>query len=118
MSPTKHLPLEKFEAIHMSLHDSVVPRKPESRLHSGIVSTNPVDKTAEFSHMTRFRLLKPGVQCLYLAFFEHADKFLTQEIDGAQVLVVLDQLHLLLLHLDFRFEDGKIIRKEAPREER
>ncbi len=118
MSPSKHLPLEKFEAIDMSLHDAVVPRKPESRLHSGIVSTNPVDKTAQFSHMTRFRLLEPGVQGLHLAFFEHGDKFLAQQIDGAQILVVLHLLYLLLLHLDFRLQDGKIIRKEAPREER
>src|SRR6266568_7718515 len=99
MSPTKHLPLEKFEAIDMSLHNSVVPWKPESRLHSDIVSTNPVDKTAQFSHMTRFCLLEPGVQGLHLAFFEHGDKFLAQEIDGAQVLVVLHLLNLLLLHL-------------------
>lgn len=54
MCPAKHLVLEKFEAIDMPFHDPVVPPKPESRLHSGIVSTNPVDKTAEFAHMTRF----------------------------------------------------------------
>src|SRR3989440_8601730 len=100
MSPTKHLPLEKFEAIHMSLHDSVVPWKPESRLHSGIVSTNPVDKTAEFSHMTRFCLLEPGVQGLHLAFFEHGDKFLAQAVDRAQFIAGLaDGLKLLLLSL-------------------
>src|SRR2546421_8171275 len=98
MSPTKHLPLEKFEAIDMSLHDSVVPRKSESRFHSGIVSTNPVDKTAQFSHMTRFGSFEPSVQCLHLAFFEHGDKFLAQQIDGAQVLGALHLLHLLLLH--------------------
>src|SRR5947199_3141714 len=103
MSPTKHLPLEKFEAIHMSLHDSVVPRKSESSFHSGIVSKNPVDKTAEFNHMTRFGSLEPGVQGLHLAFFEHGDKFLAQQIDGAQVLVVLHLLHLFLLHFtEFR----------------
>src|SRR5438105_14282494 len=99
MSPTKHLPLEKFEAIHMSLDDSVVPRKSESRFHSGIVSTDPVDKTAQFNHMTRFGSLEPGVQGLHLAFFEHGDKFLAQQIDGAQILVMLHLLHLLLLHL-------------------
>src|SRR5947209_11961879 len=103
MSPTKHLPLEKFETIHMSLHDPVVPRKSESRFHSGIVAMNPVDKTAEFNHMTRFGSLEPGVQGLHLALFEHGDKFLAQEIDGALLLGVLHLLHLLLLHFtEFR----------------
>lgn len=33
MSPTKHLPFEKFEAIDMSLHDAVVLWESESRFH-------------------------------------------------------------------------------------
>src|SRR5947209_5191200 len=99
MRTTKHLPLEKFEAINMSFHDFVVPGKPESGLHSGIVSTNRVDKTAEFTHMTGFGSLEPAVQCLHPTFFEESDKFLTQEIDGAQVLVVLHLLNLSLLRL-------------------
>ena len=68
-------------------------------LHSGIVSTNPVDKAAQFGHMAGFGSLQPGVQCLHLACFEPGDKLLAQEVDGAKLLVEVHLLHLLLLHL-------------------
>jgi hypothetical protein len=102
----------------MSLHDAIVPRKAESRFHRSRVATNAVDKTAHFTHMTPFGPLAPAVQDLHPAFFEHGHTFLASQIDRAQVLVVRHLLHLVLVQLDFRFADGKIIRKQAPREER
>jgi len=61
MSATKHLALEKFEPIDMSLRDPITPFGRESGANSGIISTNPVDKTAQFGHITGFGSLEPGV---------------------------------------------------------
>src|SRR5439155_7952649 len=99
MSATKHLALQKFEPVDMPLRGAITPRQAESSANSGIVSTNPIDEAAQFAHMTGFCLLKPGVQCLLLAFFEHGDKLLAQEVDGAEVLVEVHLRNLLLLHL-------------------
>ncbi len=51
---TEHLPLQKFEAVDMPLRDAITPLGRESGANSGIISTNPVDKTGEFGHMTCF----------------------------------------------------------------
>ncbi len=56
MSTAKHLPLEKFQAIDMPLHNPVAEGQREGSTNGGIISTNPVDKAAEFAHMT------PGFQ--------------------------------------------------------
>src|SRR5215469_3817003 len=98
MSTTKHLALQKLEPIDMALRDAIAPRHAESRVNSSIISTNAVDKAAQFTHMTRFCSLEPAVQCLHLAFFEHGHKFLAQQIDGVEVRTGLtDRLNLLLL---------------------
>src|SRR5438128_7318076 len=103
MSATKHLTLQKFEPVDMSLRGAITPRQTEGSTNSGIVSTNPVDKAAQFAHMRGFCSLEPGVQCLHLTFFEHGDKLLAQEVDGAEVLVKVHLRNLVLLHLgEFR----------------
>ena len=78
MRPTEHLPLQKFQAIHMPLYDPITPLRRESGVNSGIIATYPVDKTREFSHMTGFGSVEPGVQCLRLAVFEHGHKLLAK----------------------------------------
>src|SRR5207253_2090668 len=69
MSATKHLALQKFEPVDMPFRGAITPRQGEGCVNSGIVSTNPVDKAAQFGHVTGFGLLEPGVQCFRLAFF-------------------------------------------------
>ncbi len=97
MGTTEHLALQKFEAVDMPLRDAITPLGRESGPNSSIISTNPVDKTAQFGHMTGFGALEPAVQCLLLAFFEHGHKLLAQEVDGAEFLVAVHLLHLVLL---------------------
>src|SRR6266568_4920928 len=98
MSATKHLALEKFESIDMALRRAVTPRQGARRANSSIVSTNAVDKAAQFRHTALFRSLEPSVQCLRLPFFEQGHKFLAQQVDGAQFLMEVYLLNLLLLH--------------------
>ena len=103
MGTAEHVALQKFEPVDVSLRSAITPRQGAGSVHSGIVSTNPVDKAAQFGHLTGFCSLQPGVQCLHLAFFEHGDKLLAQEVDGAEVLVAVHLRNLLLLHLgEFR----------------
>jgi hypothetical protein len=59
MGTTKHLPLQKFEPVDMALRGAITPWQAEGSANSGIVSTNPVDKAAQFGHMTRFYSLEP-----------------------------------------------------------
>ncbi len=99
MSATKHLAFEKFEPIDMPLRSAVTPRQGAGRANSSIVSTNAVDKAAQFRHTALFRSLEPGVQCLRLLFFEQGHKFLAQEIDGVEFLMEVHLLNLVLLHL-------------------
>ena len=99
MCPAKHLPLQKFEAVDMTLRRAITPLRRASGANSGIIATYSVDKTGEFSHMTGFGSVEPGIQSLHLAVFEHGHKFLTQEVDGAEVLVAVHLLNLLLLRL-------------------
>src|SRR2546425_12613143 len=61
MSTTKHLAFQKLESVDMSLRDAIAPRQAESSANSGIISTNPIDKAAQFRHMSLFRSLEPGV---------------------------------------------------------
>ena len=98
MRTAKHLALEKFEPIDMSLGDPIAPLGRASGANSGIISTNPVDKTGEFGYMTGFSSLEPGVQSLRMAFFEHANKLLAQGVNGAEFLVAVHLRNLLLLH--------------------
>ncbi len=99
MSATKHLAFEKFEPIDMPLRSAVTPRQGAGRANSSIVSTNAVDKAAQFRHTALLRSLEPGVQCLRLLFFEQGHKFLAQEIDGVEFLMEVHLLNLVLLHL-------------------
>src|SRR6266702_6793650 len=99
MSATKHLAFQKFEPVDMSFRCAITPLRRESGVNSGIIATYPVDKTREFSHMTGFGSLEPGVQYLRLAVFEHGHKLLAQEVDGAEVLVEVHLLNLMLLSL-------------------
>src|SRR2546423_15566143 len=99
MSATKHLAFQKFEPVDMSFRRAIAPLGRESSANSGIIATNPVSKTGEFSHTARFGSREPGVQCLRLAVFEHGHKFLTQEVDGAEVFVEGHLLNLVLLSL-------------------
>jgi hypothetical protein len=78
MSTTKHLTFQKLEPVDMALGDAITPLGRASGTNSGIISTNPVDKTGEFAHMTDFSSLEPGVQCLRLVFFEHGHKLLAK----------------------------------------
>src|SRR6266487_329334 len=99
MGTAKHLALEKFEAVDMALRGPITPGQRASSTYSSIVSTNAVDKAAQFRHTALFRSLEPGVQCLRLLFFEQGHKFLAQAIDGVEFLVEVHLLKLLLLHL-------------------
>jgi hypothetical protein len=58
MRATKHLALQKFEPIDMSLRDAITPLGRESGANGGIISTNPVDKAAQFGYVRRFCLLE------------------------------------------------------------
>src|SRR5437588_8617400 len=99
MSTTKHLALQKFEPVDMSFRGAITPLRRESGANSGIIATYPVDKTGKFGHMARFGSREPGVQCLRPAFFEHGHKLLAQEVDGAEFLVEIHLLNLVLLNL-------------------
>jgi hypothetical protein len=81
MSPAKHLPLEKFEAVDMPLRDAITLRPGESCVHSSIISEDAIGKTLEVGDMTLFRSLEPLIECLCPSLSEHAHKFLTQEKD-------------------------------------
>ena len=81
IGPAKHLSLQEFEPVHMSLCDAVTLRPRASRVHSGIIPEDTIGKTLEFGGMTLFRLLEPRIECLCPPLFEHGHKFLTQEID-------------------------------------
>src|SRR5437588_6649759 len=116
MSTTKHLPLEKFEAIDMSLDDAIAPGKRASGAHRSIIARDAIDKADEFSHLALFCPLEPGVQGLSLAFSEQHHKFLAQEVDAAQFLTALaDVLNLLLLNgrLFLRWQNHQ--KRSAPR---
>src|SRR5450755_1142900 len=99
MSTTKHLALQKFETVDVALRGPITPRQAASSANSGIVSTNAVDKAAQFPHAALFCSLEPGVQSLCLPFFEQGHKFLAQQVDGAEFLIQGDLFNLLLLHL-------------------
>src|SRR5436853_7423890 len=55
MGTAKHLALEKFEAVDMALRGPITPGQRAGSTHSGIVSTNAVDKAAELRHTALFR---------------------------------------------------------------
>jgi hypothetical protein len=98
MSPAKHLPLEKFEAVDMPLRDAITLRPGESCVHSSIISEDAIGKTLEVGDMTLFRSLEPLIECLCPSLSEHAHKFLTQEKDFVEIRTRLtDGLKLLLL---------------------
>src|SRR5436190_19457285 len=90
MGTAKHLPLQKFEAIDMSLCDAVTLRPRASCIHSSIIPEDTIGKTLEFSDLTLFCSLEPLMQCLCPPLFEHGHKFLTQEIDGGLFLTFGD----------------------------
>ena len=46
MGTAKHLPLEKLEAIHMPLDDSIAPGKRESGSNRGIIARDAIGKAA------------------------------------------------------------------------
>ena len=58
MSTTKHVAFQKLEPVDMALGDAITPLGRASGTNSGIISTNPVDKTAQFAHMTDFSSLE------------------------------------------------------------
>ncbi len=70
MSPAKHLPLQKFEAINMPFHASIVPRERESGQHGGIIATNAIGKTLEFADLALCRTCEPVRQVLCFALLE------------------------------------------------
>src|SRR5258708_36829492 len=98
MRTAKHLALEKFEAIDMTLRDAVTLRPRASCVHSGIIPQDAIGKTPQFGDMTLFCSFQPLIQGLCPPLFEHGHKFLTQEIDRVQLRTCLaDGLKLLLL---------------------
>ena len=78
MSATKHLALQKLEPVDMPFCGAITPRQGEGRMNSGRISTNAINKAAQFVHMARFGSHEPGVQGLHLAFFEQGDKLLAK----------------------------------------
>ena len=59
MRTAKHLTLQKFEPVDMSLCDAVTLGPGESCVHSSIISEDAIGKTLEFSDLTCFRSLEP-----------------------------------------------------------
>ena len=98
MGAAKHLTLQKFEPIDMSLCDAVTLGPGESCVHGGIIPQDAIGKTLEFGDLTRFRSVQPPMQYLGLPLFEQGHKFLAQAIDGVEFLVEVHLLKLLLLH--------------------
>src|SRR5947199_5582612 len=66
----------------MFLRDAIAPGQAESSVNSGIISTNPIDKAAQFLHVSLFRSLEPSISCLCLAFFEQSHTFLPQWVSS------------------------------------
>jgi hypothetical protein len=98
MRSAKHLSLQKFEPVDMSLRDAITLRPRASGVHSGIIPIDAIGKTLEFDDMTLFRSLEPGIECVSAPLFEHGHKFLTQEIGDVEVRTDLtDVLKLVLL---------------------
>ena len=99
MGAAKHLTLQKFEPIDMSLCDAVTLGPGKSCVHGGIIPQDAIGKTLEFGDLTRFRSVQPPMQYLGLPLFEQGHKFLTQEINGVEIRTrlahVLDLLPLL-----------------------
>src|SRR5436305_14019481 len=100
MGTAKHLALEKFEAVDMALRGPITPGQTAGSTHSGIVSTNAVDKAAEFRHTVLCRSLEPPLQCRHPAFSEQSHKFLPPQLDGAEFLIQAQLLNMLLMHLN------------------
>ena len=98
MRTAKHVPLQKFQAIDMSLRDAITFSARASGVHSGIIPEDTIGKTLEFGDMTLFRSLEPRIECLCPPLFEHGHKFLAQEIDSVEVRTSLtDVLKLVVL---------------------
>ncbi len=98
MSTAKHLSLQKFEPVDMSLRNAITLRPRASGVHGGIIPIDAIGETLEFGDKTLFRSLQPRIQFLCSPLFEYGHKFLTQEIDGVQVRTCLtDRLKLLSL---------------------
>jgi hypothetical protein len=98
MRTPKHLTLQKFEAVDMSLRDAITFRARASGVHGGIIPEDTIGKTREFGDVTLFGSLEPLIECLCPLLFEHGHKFLAQQIDGVQIRTGLaDGLKLLLL---------------------
>src|SRR6266699_686608 len=103
MGTAEHLALQKFEPVDVSLRNAITPGQGAGSVNSGIVSTNPVDKAGEFRHLTLLCLLEPALQCLCLMLFEQRHKFLTQQIDGAEVRTCLTDVLDVFLFLGRQF---------------
>src|SRR6266567_6787091 len=87
MGTTKHLPFQKFQAIHMPLNDAIAPRKRESRPYSGIITANAIGKTLEFGDLAFRCTLKPVRKLLRLTLLEQFNELLSQTIHPMEFLV-------------------------------
>ena len=81
----KHLALEEFETIHMSLCHAITPGQGTSCVHGGIIPVDAIGKAGEFGDMTGFGTLEPVVEGFGLALFEQRHKILTDVIGDEEV---------------------------------
>src|ERR1019366_9737762 len=87
----------------MPLSDAITPLERESGVNRSIVSTNPIDETGEFCHLTLFGPFEPIIQDLCLAFFQQQHKFLAQPIDGVEIWAGLTDMLDVMLFLGGQF---------------
>jgi hypothetical protein len=66
MSTAKHLSLQKFEPVDMSLRDAITLRPRASGVHGGIIPIDAIGKTPQFGDVTLFRSLQPRIECVAL----------------------------------------------------
>lgn len=60
-SSPKHLPFDEFQAIHLSLHLTITPRRREGGADRRVVAANALRKAFEFGEATVFGLDKPCI---------------------------------------------------------
>jgi hypothetical protein len=78
MRPTKHLALEHFQAVDVSLHRAATPGQGHPGFNRRIVLIQSQGKAAHRLQRTGSRALQPGIKRLRLALTDQGGKILRQ----------------------------------------
>src|SRR5256885_5737165 len=108
VGPTVHLSFLELQAVDLSFHLAVAPRRRKGRTHCRIIAANALGKAFELGKATVLGLCEPAIQVHVSMFCQHGDKSLAELIGRVKITVslsdVFDLLALLLVKL-FRLAD-------------